>query len=221
MAIQSALDNIVVKVKHKYVGNFTSIMKIAAIQNNTSIEPADLVNIVGEVVSVPQSISNKRENNGLRLDDIKPGDVAIFSHLVIFSFESTAPEEEPIFKNRVWYNGEEYFLCNIQHLFAVIRGEEIRMQNGYVMLQEMEKPPVIVLPTHVKKTIRTAQAVVAHIGKPPQNQQEINVKPGDRVFFNPTILQLYQINGNPFGIIRQKDILGRSVPHYSEIATLN
>lgn len=219
--IQSAINNVIVKFKTKYIKNFTTIGKIAAIQNNTSIEPADMVNIVCEVVSAPKSIDGKREHKGFSLNDIRPGDVAIVSHLVIFNFELTASEEEPIFKNRIWYQGEEYFQCDIQHLFAVIRDGEVKMLNGYVMVGELQKPSQIFLPAHVKKSIRTAQAIVSHIGTPLLTETKLDVKTGDKVYFNPSVVQLYQVNEKPFGIIRQRDILGRSVPQYSDVATLN
>jgi hypothetical protein len=206
---QSAQDYCVVKVKTKYIGNFTNIMKMAAIQNNTSIEPADLVNLVGEVVSAPKSISNKRELQGFTAKDILSGDTVIMSHNVIFDFEMTAPEEDPIYKNSVWYKGQEYFVAHISHIFATIRDGKIRMQNGYVMLEELEKQPKIYMAANVKRSISTSSAVISHIGKNIEGEQRVNAEVGDRVFFKPNILQLYQINNRPFGIVRQKDLLGR------------
>lgn len=221
MAIQCAYNKVVVKVKTKYIRNFTKIMKIAAIQNNTSIEPADCVNIVGEVISVPKKITtNKREYKGFSTSDIQPGDTAIFSHNVIFSFESTEAHEEPIFKNSLWYMGEEYFLADILDIFAVVRDNKIRMQNGYVMVENMEKKPAIILPAHVKKAITTASATVSHIRNNLPHLPRIDAERGDKVYFKPTVLQLYQINELPFGILRQSDILGKEVQDYAEVATL-
>jgi co-chaperonin GroES (HSP10) len=197
-------------------------MRIAAIQNNTSIEPADLVAITGEVVSVPLEISTwKRDYMGYSAADINPGDTAIFSHEVVFSFKSTAPEEDPIFKNSFWYKDAEYWLCDIIRLYAVVRDEKIRMQNGYVMLENLEKPPVIYLPQSTKKKINTAYATIAHVGKPLIHQKRIDCERGDIVYFNPNILRIYQINDKPFGIIKQSHVLGKRVASYEELAILN
>lgn len=219
---QASLNNVIVKIKHKYIGNFSKIMRLSAIQNMTSIEPADLVNIVGEVVSVPMEISTwKREYEGFSCADIKPGDTAIFSHEVVFSFESTAADEDPIFKNSFWYKDDEYWLCDITRLYAVVRDDKIRMQNGFVMVEDMEAPSRIYLPQHLKKAANTASAKISHIGKPLTTQKRIDCQRGDVVYYNPNVIRLHQINDKPFGIISQHHILGKSVASYEELALLN
>ena len=201
---QSTLNNIIVKIKHKYISNITDVMKIASIQNNSSVQLADVVNIVGEVVSVPLEISTwRREYNNYSLRDVKVGDTAIFSHDVIHNFTPNPNEEIPIFKNSFWYKDGEYWNCDILNLYAVIRNDEIRMQNGYVMLGDMEKPSNLVVPQKIKKLLRSATATVNHIEMNP------NIKRGDRVYFNPNKLRLYQMAGLPFGIIKKSQILGR------------
>lgn len=218
---QSAINKVVVKFERKYIKNFTSIMRIAALQNNTSIEPADMVNIVAEVVSVPKSISGKREYKGFSAMDIKPGDIVVLSHLVIFDFELTASVEEVAFKNMVYYRGKEFFLADIPHIFAVVRDGKIRMQNGYVMVAEMQKPPLIVLSQFTKRSISSASAIVTNIGKPLTHKHRIDAEVGDTVYYNPNKIQLYQINEKAFGILRQSDILGKKIPTYEDLAILN
>lgn len=217
--IQSPYNNVIVKVKTKYIKNISSIMKMAAIQQGSSVEMADLVNIIGEVVSVPRSIDEKRrEYKGFSSSDIKVGDTAIFSHSVIFEFGNTAPEEDPIFKNEFWFKGQTYFTADITRIFAVIRDGKIRMQNGYVMLEEMEKPALIILSQATKRSISAASAIVSHIGKNLSHLHRIEAEVGDTVYFNPNKVQLYQINEKPFGIISQSQILGHSVAEYPEMA---
>lgn len=213
--IQSPLNNVIVKVTTKYIRNFTSILKMAAIQQGSSVEMADCVNIMGEVVSTPKAINGtQREYNGFTDSDIQVGDIAIFSHNVIFEFENSAPEEEPVFKNEFWYKGQSYFTADITRIFAVVRDGKIRMQNGYVMLEELEKSPLIILSQATKKSISSAQGVVSHIGKNLTNAPRIEAEVGDTVYFNPNKVQHFQINGKPFGIINQQQILGHSIPSY-------
>lgn len=214
---QSPINNVIVKVQTKYIRNFTSLLKIAAIQQGTSIEPMDYVNIIGEVVSVPKVIShNKREYKGFSAHDIQVGDTAIFSYKVIGTTVQKEPDAEPIFKNLINYRDKEYWAVDIIELFAVVRDNQIRMQNGYVMLEEMAKPSMILLHNDTKRLNTTATAIVSNIAK-----NWLGVQQFDRVYYNPNKIQLYQINGKPFGIIREKDILGREIPTYKEIALLN
>lgn len=200
---KAPLNKVVVKVDTKYVRNFTSILKMAAIQNDTSIEPADYVNIMGTVVSVPIKVSHeKREYKGFSAKDILPGDKAIFSHMVIYDFSQLDPDAEPIYKNCVWYKGQEFFVADITHIFAVIRDDKVRMQNGYVMVVDMQTPPKIILNATTKRSISAYEATVSQVQKGKDYVQ------GDTVFYNPNKLQLYQINGKPFGVLRERDILG-------------
>lgn len=199
---QAPFDKVVVTVETKYIRNMTSLLKMAAIQNNTSIDPADYVNIVGKVISVPFAITDKRENTGFTAKDILPGDTAIFSHSVIYDLVQLDPEAEPIFRNLVWYKGKEYFLADITHIYAVIRNDKIRMQNGYVMLVEMQQPSKIILNQTTKKSISAFRATVS------QTQSGRDYWQGSEVYYHPNKIRLYQINSKPFGIVRDKDILG-------------
>lgn len=199
---QAPINNVVVTVETKYVKNFTSILRMAAIQNGSSVDPSDYVNIMGKVVSVPKAISDRREYAGFSAHDILPGDTAIFSHEVIYSFSQVEPDAEPIYKNSVWYNGTEYFVADITKVFAVIRDDKIRMLNGYVMVVDMERPGKIILSASQKKNITAYEATVSQVQKGREYKQ------GDLIYYHPNRLLLYQINGKPFGILREKDILG-------------
>lgn len=219
---QSAQNNVVVKFERKYIKNFTNIMRLSAIQNNTSIEPADMVNIVGEVVSVPKFIStDKREYKGFSQHDIKKGDTVILSHSVIFDFELTSSDDTPVFKNEVYYKTKEFFVADITHIFAVVRDGKIRMQNGYVMVGEIESPSLIILSQFTKRSISAASAIITNIGKSLTHKPRIDAEVGDTVYYNPNKIQLYQVNGKPFGILRQQDILGKKIPDYQELAAMN
>ena len=54
---KAPINRVVLTVDTKYVRNFTSILKMAAIQNNSSVDPSDYVNIMGKVISVPTAIA--------------------------------------------------------------------------------------------------------------------------------------------------------------------
>lgn len=214
--LQAGFNNVIVKVTTKYIRNFTDLLRVAAIQHGSTIEPNDYVNIIGEVVSVPKGISKGKMHKDFSSKDIHVGDTAIFSYQVIATRTHKDGDDEPIYKNRIWYKGQEYFAADITMIFAVIRKDEIRMQNGYVMLEQMSPPSAIILADDTKRMNSTTNAIVSHI-----SEKYHHVKPKDRVYFTPNKLQLYQINGKPFGIIREKDILGKEILSYKEIAMLN
>lgn len=201
------LDNVLIKVKTKYISNITTLLKRSAIQNNASVDPLDYVNITGEVVSIPKAITKRFDYEGFSLENIKIGDIAIFSYHVIG--EQWITEDSKIeYKNRIWYDGEEYFACNIMDLFGVIRNGEVIMLNGYVMATTFPEKKIIVAATS-KKEKGVVSSVVMNIGCPKSNKKSIDAKQGDTIYFNPMIAQKYQINDKPFIILSQHHIMAK------------
>lgn len=201
-------NKVVIRVVNKFIKAITNIQRLSAIQNNSTIDPSDFVTIVGEVVSLPKRISPKKEYEGFTTNDIYEGDKAIFSFQVIADIFWMMEEERAIFRNMVVYKGQEYFLADIKHIFGVIRGGDIYMINGYVMLEEYPKG-IIILQNSSKKVKGTTTSKVMHIGNPKTNETMIDVQSGDEVLYSPFKPQHYQINGKPFIILRQNQILGR------------
>ena len=206
--IQAPANKIIVHPVAKYTRNITDLMKRSAIQNGASVDPSEIVNIVGEVVSVPLQISNTKDYDGFSLNNIKVGDQAIFSYKVIYDLYIKTEHEDPVYRNRIWYEGKEMFTCDIRNLFGVIRDGEIIMVNGYVMLTEYEKTHLI-LPAAIKKFKYASKSQIMHIGDSKTSQTPINAKQGDYVYFNSSKAAHYQINDKKFIILQQDRILGK------------
>ena len=209
--LQTGLNCLLIKVKRKYAENAQSkIFKMSEIQNMSTVSAADCVTIIGEVVSLPVAITDNKFYEGFSTKDIKVGDTAIFRYDVIFDFLQQVQEDndEPNFKNRLFYKGEEYFLADIVKIFGVIRGEEIIMVNGYTMVDEFEVSN-IVLPQHMKKTKQTSLTKVLYIGNPKTHLPKLPIQPMDEVYFNPFTAQHYEIKGKKFCILPQEKILGK------------
>ncbi len=201
-------NNIIVQVATKYISNISSILKIAAIEANSSVDSTDIVNIVGTVISIPKKITTDvRGYAGFSTKDIQVGDTAIFRFDVIHAFTDMSKTESK-YKNMIWYYGQEYWLCDIQKVFGVIRNGEIIMVNGYVMLTDFE-PKKIFLPAHMRNIKGTQKSEVMHIGAAKTNAIQILAAKGDEVFYNPNQAAKYQINNKPFRIIQQDKILGK------------
>lgn len=209
--LQPPLNNLIIKVHTKYIRNISNIMKMSSVQKESRLNPADMVNIIGEIVAIPKAISKDRQYEGFSLKDIRIGDKAMFSHLVIFSFNDGGPNDDPSYKNMFYYRGQEYFVCNIQHLYAVIRDGEIIMVNGYAMIYDFDDPK-IVLATSLKKKISISSSELMHIGCGKENNPELwQLTQEDTVIFPPTKTTKYQISEKPFRIIQQSHILGKIV----------
>lgn len=208
--IQTAVDKVVLKMETKYISNFSSIMKIAAIENNSSIHLEDLCNIVGTIVSLPRTISNDRWHKGFSTKDIQVGDTAIFSFSIVYDFYQREHMGEPVYKNLITYHGEEYWLADITKIYAVIRNGEMLMVNGYVMATPFAEDKIVISAAH-KKSKKTKSSEVMHIGNSKENTPKLSIKTGDTIYYNSQIAQKYQINNKPFIILQQHQVYGKEV----------
>lgn len=208
--VQATQNNLFIKIAHPYIGNISNILRVSAIANGSSVDATDLVQIVGDVVSIPKSITTeKRGYEGFSTKDIQVGDVAIFRFDMIYEFKMLSKTEKT-YKNRIWYNGEEFWSCDIQKIFAVIRDGKIIMVNGYVMLTDF-KPPKIILSQANSKARSAQKSEIMHIGSSREGDNPISAQTGDTVYFDPNLAAKYQINGKPFRIIQQNKLLGKEI----------
>lgn len=210
--------NVMLKLKSKHTKYISTLLKRAAIEHGSSVDPSDYVQNVGEVVSLPRRISkNSSWLQGFTTKDIQVGDTAIIRYDVVLDMidQSDKEDNEPIYRNRIWYKGEEYFAASIEKIFGVIRNGEIKMINGYVMTSDFVMPKLII-PIHMTAEAKGAtKAEVIAIGSPKEGEKPIKVKQGDTVYFNPDIAQHYKFQTatgqKNFCILTQDKILGKQV----------
>lgn len=211
---QAPLNNVVLSIYPKYVGNYSNIIKAANLNPGTQLNPADLVNIVGTVVSVPKGISQGKFNqNGFNLKDIEVGDAVIMRYDVVFDLVEDAESEVPLYRNMVWYKGKEFWLARIDKVHAVIKKEtqSIKMLNGYCMLEDVEEEARIFMPQTQKRISRAKEATLAQIGNTKDGHQRIEAFAGDRVLVHPYRMQHYKIGEKKFAITSQEHIFGRAM----------
>ncbi len=204
----SPFDNIIVSVKSKYTKDFGSLTKRFAIEQGTSVHLEDLVSITGTVVSLPKAISQEKQDRGFSMDNIQVGDGLIFSFNVIYDFFQKEVEGELLYKNKIHYKGKDYWLADITKIFAVIRGEEIIMLNGYVMAMPFSED-IILTQEATKSAKKSKFSRLIHIGEPRLNQIKINVKTHDQIYYNPKKVTKYEINNKPFIILTQQQVFGK------------
>jgi co-chaperonin GroES (HSP10) len=208
--IVSPANKLIVYPKTKYTKNITDLMKRSAIQNGASVDPTDIVSITGEIISIPKQISNTKDYKGFTIDNLKVGDIAIFSYRVIYDLIIKQENGLPVYRNLLTYEGKEYFICDIRNLFGFIRDGEIFMVNGFVMLTEFEEKKIIVPPA-LKKVKNATCSNIIHIGKNKSNLPDINAKSGDLVYYDSNKAQHNRIGDKKFIILQQNRILGKEI----------
>jgi len=209
-------NNLIVLPKRKWAKNISNILKIAQLENNSSVDANDVVTIVGEVISIPKKISTEYLGyNGFSTKDIQVGDTAIFSSTVINDTIVVEGKEDITFRNSIFYKAKEYFICDITKVFGVIRDLEIIMVNGWVMVEPFEESKIIV-PLAIKRTKNAVKSKVIAIGNGRTYEKNITAKPNDTVYFNSMKTASYQINGKKFCVVHQNHILSREVQKTKE-----
>ena len=211
--IQAPTNKVIVHPKTKYIKHISDLMKRSSIQNGATVDPSDVVNIIGEIVSLPMQISDNRDYEGYTTENLQVGDMAIFSFKVIYDLIIKQENGEPVYKNLIKYNGNEYFSCDIRNLFGVIRGEDIVMVNGYVMATEFDQDKIIISQT-IKTAKKTKSSQIMHIGNNKGHLKKISANQGDTIFFDGSKVQHYEINNKKFIILQQEKILGVDASNY-------
>lgn len=204
--LQSPFNTLLLKIGDVFVKQYGAVAKTSALYAQSSdINPADMVNVVGEVVSIPRAITEDQMGyKGFSTKDIQVGDTAIFRYDVIYHFTSDSQR----FKNMFWYRGHEYWAAGIQKIFGVIRKGQIIMVNGYCMVETLNNPVNIILPHNMKNIDGVGFATLTQIGNNLTHLKNIDAEPGDMVFYDPSVLQRYEIGRKKFGIIKQSQIMG-------------
>ena len=205
--IVSAENRVILKLDTKYIKNFSDIAKRAAIENNSSVHLEDLCQILGEVISIPKSISNDKWHEGFTTKDIQVGDTAIFSFNIVYDWYQNTHNGDPIYKNLISIQGKEFWMADITKIYAVIRNEQIIMINGYVMAKPFEKD-LIFMTAKSKKMKGVKYSEIMHIGNPRENKKLIKAKQGNIIYYSPNLPIPYQINNKPFIILHQHQVLG-------------
>lgn len=208
--LEAPTNNLIVKVKTKYISNISDIMKLSAIEHGSSVDSVELVNIVGEVVGLPRKIQNDKINyKGFSADNINIGDIVVFSYNIIHDFK-IQEDGEQVYRNRFSYQGQEYFVADITKVFGIIRGDDILMLNGYVMAGEF-KESLIIVPQSLMKLKKASETLVMHIGFTKTTETPIDIKSEDEIYFQGSSAQRYQINGKKFTILQQNKIFGKKI----------
>ncbi len=156
------------------LGNPTSTEKIGGLFIDTTYKPEDHVEIINEVIAVPDHLKFNEWETEMQL---KVGDKVWVNYLSIIKGE------------RVQVGGEVYVLVPYEKIILTKRGDDLVMLNGYVLiepvLEETQQSGIIIL---LKKAKQASQrGYVRHMGIPNKrytdeaHTDEIDIKLGDMV----------------------------------------
>lgn len=213
---RSPLNRLIISIDNKYVSHLQNAIRRANINPGTQINPANYVTVIGKVESVPLEIVNQRGYWGYSLKDIQVGDTAIFRYDVVWNFIEHKEQGTAEFRNLIFYNGKQFWKADILQIFAVIRNDSIKMVNGFIMVEHMApKSPIVMLRQNKKDTVATS-AILTQIGNNLTTLKRIDAFPGDTIYYNPNILQEYEIKGKKIGFLRQSDVLGKKIGSYGD-----
>lgn len=177
-----------------------------------SWHPEEYAMLRAKVVSVPSGVIQRQDYKGYIIC-IQPGDEILIRYDVVFAYSDQPDRDTPIYKNLIHHYDEamerfeEYWFCDILQVFAVIKGNEYEMINGFVMLDIItEKKPdhssLIIRPDSYNDIAIKHKAIVKAVGN------SHNLKPGNSVLINPAMVMQYQLNLHKFFIIKEQYILG-------------
>ena len=206
--LQAPEDNIIVSIKSKYTKDFGMLTRRLSIGDATSVHLEDFAQNVGTVVSLPKEISKTKTENGYSMEGIEVGDTILFAFNVVFDFYQNAPDALPIYRNKISYYDKEYWMCDITKVFAILRGEQIIMVNGFVMATPYNEDVLFSQPEN-RRSRKSKHSEVMWVGSPRTNQNPIDIKQGDTIFYNPKKTTKYEINNKPFIILTQQQVLGK------------
>lgn len=207
-------NNVIVQLlkKHQDEILFDSGIKL---YQDTSFHPEEHVTLHGTVVSVPNKILQRPDYQGYQIS-VKKGDEILFRYDVVFSYAKQADRDTPVYKNLLYYDFQEYWLCDLQKIFAVKTGDHYSMQNGYVLLTPIIETKndtysdLIIRPESAKTVFRKDKAIIKYIGDPLTHQPRLSVQPGDTVYFDAQYVQEYRIGTEVFFILKQSHLLAKA-----------
>lgn len=184
---------------------------------DTTFHPEEHAMLEATVVSVPKQIMERADYQGMSTD-LQPGDRILMRYDVVYSYVDQPDRDTPIYKNVLLYEGQEYWKADIQKIFGIIREGGITMLNGYVLCDqviEKEKNRILIVSEHMSpinydQPRNCDQLRVKYIDMPLQGQPTLPISPGEWIYCIPGVAQAYEINLQPFYILKQSHILGKA-----------
>ena len=205
------INNLYVTIEKKFYDTVTFASGIV-LYKDTTFHPEESVMLIAKVISVPKAIQQRYDYDGMQCI-IKPGDTILMRYDVVFCYVDQPERDTPIYKNVLLYNGVEYWKVDIQKVFAIQRGVDWEMVNGYALCEPYNETisfgKLLVVPENYRTIQRNNTMKVKYINAPLTTAPVLPVLPNDLIHVVPDVAQLYEIDGHPLYIIKQSHILAK------------
>lgn len=166
--------------------------------------PEHHVTIFGEVVAIPEKISDQYfETKGID-PDVKVGDKIYFNYLVV----------NPI--NKVEIDDETYYKVDYPAIFAYKRKGKMHMVSSWTFVEPYvekkdEKIGSIYLPEMMKTETHKELGRIVRIGKPLRHQPDLGLKDGDVIAFLKSAAFENEIEGKMVYVMKQDCIMAKII----------
>lgn len=206
-------NNLIVRLKQKYYDSVTFDSGVM-LHIDPMWHPEEWAMLTAEVLATPEYIINRHDYRNMKCN-VQPGDQILVRYDLVFAYNHQPDRDTPIYKNLVLHfdeqsqKHEEYWMCDIQKVFAIIRDGEYIMQNEYVMVEpllRMTSVGKIWTPDQMRAFQPEDRVKVLSIDN---SSGKGTICPGDEICIIPSIAQQYRIDQKSFWIIRQRHILAK------------
>jgi co-chaperonin GroES (HSP10) len=212
--MHTPVNKLIVKLEKKLYDSRT-FESGQTIYFDPSWHPEEYAMLKATVVSIPPSVIKRNDYKGYEIC-VKPGDEILIRYDVVFAYDDQPERDTPIYKNLIFVYSElfekfeELWLCDILQVFAIIKGNDYHMINGFVMLQALVERKagvcnLIIMPDAYREMIIKNKAMVKAGG------ESLGLQPGNFVYINPQTVMEYQLNQHKFYIIKEQYVLAKQV----------
>jgi len=194
-------DFIFVKVDKKYRDEIITKSGVK-LYVDTTYRPEWHVTMKGEVVAIPEKLTDQYfEMKGI-VPEVEVGDIAYFNYLVVDTV------------NEVKVGDQVFYKVDYPSIFAYMRNGELNMVGSWVFVrpyieQKEEKVGSLYLPEMLKSEERKDMGIIYKIGKPLTHEHDLGLKSGDKILFKRIAAFEIDVEGEKYYCMKQSRIMAK------------
>lgn len=190
--VQTPLNKFIVQFDKAYMDEVETKSGIK-LYRDTTFHPENHAQTNGMITNVPKYLEDDM--------DITEGDQIYFSYQVVEDKEQRDRDSD-VHKNLLFYNQQKSWIVDKDLIYFRVRGDEIKMVNGYALLNliEEEVKSTLIIPDYLKKTKLVGQARIIC---------SETLSRGETVFFDKRFIETYELFGSEYYILNEDRILAR------------